>query len=157
MCPGSRKQKWLARRGQLLARESSYLFQVRLVFGFASPTLFLTLWPSTVSPTLTNFSLSKTEIISQHFFERGITSWHCLCGLVVKTSRLQIQRSGFDSRRYQIFLRSSGPGRGPLRLVRINEELFQGNCGSGLENRNSRLWGIRCADHATPSTRLSWH
>jgi hypothetical protein len=39
---------------------------------------------------------------------------------------------------------------GPLSLVMIIEELFQGNSGSGLENRNYRLWGNRCADHATP-------
>jgi hypothetical protein len=34
--------------------------------------------------------------------------------------------------------RSRGPGleRGPLSLVMIIEELFQGNSGSGLENRN---------------------
>jgi hypothetical protein len=29
-----------------------------------------------------------------------------------------------------------GLERGPLSLVRITEELFQGNSGSGLENRN---------------------
>jgi hypothetical protein len=48
---------------------------------------------------------------------------------------LQIQRSGFDSRRYQIFF-LVGLERGPLSLVMIIEELFQGNSGSGLENRN---------------------
>jgi hypothetical protein len=42
---------------------------------------------------------------------------------------------------------------GPLSLVRIIEELFQGNSGSGLENQNYRLWEIRCADHAAPSIR----
>jgi hypothetical protein len=38
-------------------------------------------------------------------------------------------------------------------LVMITEELFRGNSGSGLENRNKRLWGTHCADHATPSIR----
>jgi hypothetical protein len=32
--------------------------------------------------------------------------------------------------------------RGPISLVRIVEELFQGNSGSGLENRNKRPWGF---------------
>jgi hypothetical protein len=40
----------------------------------------------------------------------------------------------FPERPY--FLRSSGSGTGPLSLVRIIEELFQGNSGSGLENRD---------------------
>jgi hypothetical protein len=53
-----------------------------------------------------------------------------------QTSWLQIQRSGFDSRRYQIFLEIVGLEGGPVSLVRIIEELFQGNSGSGLENRN---------------------
>jgi hypothetical protein len=49
-------------------------------------------------------------------------------------SWLQIQRSGFYSRRYQIFWEVMGLERGPLSLVRIFEELFKGNSGSGLEN-----------------------
>jgi hypothetical protein len=51
-------------------------------------------------------------------------------------SWLQIQTSEFDSPRYQIFCKVVGLERGPLSLVRIIEELFQGNRGSGLENRN---------------------
>jgi hypothetical protein len=34
-------------------------------------------------------------------------------------------RSGFDSRRYQIFLEVVGLERGPLSLVRITEELLE--------------------------------
>jgi hypothetical protein len=37
---------------------------------------------------------------------------------------------------YQIFCEAVGLERSPLRLVRITEELFRGNSGSGLENRN---------------------
>jgi hypothetical protein len=50
-----------------------------------------------------------------------------------QSSWLQIQRSGFHSRRYQIFWQVVGLERDPLGLVRITEELFQGNSGSGLE------------------------
>jgi hypothetical protein len=35
-----------------------------------------------------------------------------------------------------------GLERGPLSLVRIIEELFQGNSGSGLENRNYDCGGF---------------
>jgi hypothetical protein len=45
---------------------------------------------------------------------------------------------------------------GPLSLM-IIEVLFQRNSGSGIENRNERLWGNRCADHATLySLKLAW-
>jgi hypothetical protein len=50
---------------------------------------------------------------------------------------LQIQRSGFDSRRYRIFLEVVGLERGPLSLMRIIEELLEWKIsGSGLENRD---------------------
>jgi hypothetical protein len=41
-----------------------------------------------------------------------------------QSSWLQIQRSGFDSRRYQIFWEVVGLERGPLSLVSTNEELL---------------------------------
>jgi hypothetical protein len=46
------------------------------------------------------------------------------------------QRSGFDSRRYQIFREVVSLERGPLNLVSINEELLEKKSrGSGLESR----------------------
>jgi hypothetical protein len=39
---------------------------------------------------------------------------------------------------------------GPLSLVRIVEELFQGNSDSGLEKPRLTAVGIRSADHVTP-------
>jgi hypothetical protein len=69
-------------------------------------------------------------------------------------SWLQIQRSGFDSRRYQIFFGEVlGLERGPLSLVMIIEELFQGHSDSA----KLTAVGIRFADHATPSISKSWH
>jgi hypothetical protein len=58
-----------------------------------------------------------------------------LCGLG-QSSWLQIQRPGFDSRRYQIFWEVVGLERGPLSLVSTTEELLERkSSGSGLENR----------------------
>jgi hypothetical protein len=49
---------------------------------------------------------------------------------------LQIQRSGFDSRRYQVFWEVMGLEQGPLSLVSTTEELLGRNSsGYGLERR----------------------
>jgi hypothetical protein len=54
-----------------------------------------------------------------------------------QSSLLQIQRSGFDSRCYQIFWEVVGLERGPLSLVSTIEELLERkSSGSGLENRD---------------------
>jgi hypothetical protein len=42
-----------------------------------------------------------------------------------RNSWIQIQRSGFDSRRYQIFWEVVGVERGPLSLVSTTEELLE--------------------------------
>jgi hypothetical protein len=48
----------------------------------------------------------------------------------------QIQRSGFDSRRYQIVWEVVGLERGPLSLVSTTEELLdRKSSGSGIESR----------------------
>jgi hypothetical protein len=53
-----------------------------------------------------------------------------------QSSWLQIQRSGFDSRRYQIFREVVDLERGPLSLVSTTEELLgRKSSGSGLESR----------------------
>jgi hypothetical protein len=45
-----------------------------------------------------------------------------LCGLVVRVPGYIPRGPGFDSRRYQIFWEVVGLERGPLSLVKINEE-----------------------------------
>jgi hypothetical protein len=85
----------------------------------------------------------------------------CICIMCIRpplwssgqSSWLQIQRSGFDSRRYQFFSQVVGFERGPLSLVSTTEELLGRNSsGSGLEIREYGR-GIRCAGHAIPSIR----
>jgi hypothetical protein len=53
----------------------------------------------------------------------GYRSNDRLCGLVVKSSWLQIQRPGFDSRNYQK-KKVLGLERGPLSLVNTTEDLL---------------------------------
>jgi hypothetical protein len=53
-----------------------------------------------------------------------------------QSSWLQLQRSGFDSRRYHIFWKVVGLERSPLSLVGTIEELLERiSSGSGLENQ----------------------
>jgi hypothetical protein len=53
-----------------------------------------------------------------------------------QSSWLQIQRSGFDSRNYQLFWEVVGLELGPLSLVSTTEELLgRKSNGSGLESR----------------------
>jgi hypothetical protein len=53
-----------------------------------------------------------------------------------QSSWLQIQRSGFDSRHYQIFSEVVGVERGLLSLVSTTEELHgRKSGGSGVENQ----------------------
>jgi hypothetical protein len=57
-----------------------------------------------------------------------------------QSSWLQIQRSEFDTRRYQIFCEVVGQEWGPLNLVSTIEELLERKSNdSGLENPKIRL------------------
>jgi hypothetical protein len=55
-----------------------------------------------------------------------------------QSSCLQIQRSGLDSRRYQIFGEVVGLELCPLNLVSSIEELLGRNSCFGLESENAR-------------------
>jgi hypothetical protein len=60
--------------------------------------------------------------------------------------------------RYQIFCEVVSLERGPLGLVKINGELFEwNNSGCGFWKPRLTTVGIRRADHATASSRESWH
>jgi hypothetical protein len=74
-----------------------------------------------------------------------------------KSSWLQIQRSGFDSRRYHILWEVVGLERGPLSLVSTTEELFWGNSsGSNLENGEyGRRDPPRCTHNIFYSQKLA--
>jgi hypothetical protein len=73
-----------------------------------------------------------------------------------QSSWLQIQRSGFDSRRYRIFWQVVGLERSPLSLVSTIEELLERHSsGSGLETEITAV-GIRHNDRTTQSNRKTW-
>jgi hypothetical protein len=74
-----------------------------------------------------------------------------------QSSWLQIQRSKFDSRSYQMLWVVVGLERGPLSLMSTTEELLVKKkvVGSGLEIRDTAV-GIRRADHAAPPISKSW-
>jgi hypothetical protein len=62
-----------------------------------------------------------------------------LSGLLVRVTAYRSRGPGVDSRRCLIFW-VVGLERGPLSLVRITEELFQGNNASGLGRGDPLLW-----------------
>jgi hypothetical protein len=67
-----------------------------------------------------------------------------------QTSRLQSQRSGFDSRRYQLFWEAVGLKQRPLNLVSTIEELLGGNSNDlGLY---SQEYGRRFPSHRPRGT-----
>jgi hypothetical protein len=74
-----------------------------------------------------------------------------------QSSWLQIQRSGFDSRRYQISWEAVGLERGPLSLVSTTEELLDRKVAAPVYKSENTAVGIRHADHSPPSIRKSWH
>jgi hypothetical protein len=77
--------------------------------------------------------------------------WDRLCGLVVKVPACKSRGPGFDSRCYQIFWEVVRLERGPLSLVRITEELFKWNSGSGL--KKIKWMAVRiCCDTLYPLT-----
>jgi hypothetical protein len=55
----------------------------------------------------------------------SVLGYNRLCGLVVRVPGYRTRGPGFDTRRYQIFWEVVGLERGPLSLVRINEELLE--------------------------------
>jgi hypothetical protein len=56
-------------------------------------------------------------------------------GPVVRVPGCRHRGPGFDSRRYQIFCVTVGLERGPLSLVRINQDILERkSSGSGLES-----------------------
>jgi hypothetical protein len=74
-----------------------------------------------------------------------------------QSSWLQIQRSGFDSRRYQIFWEVVGLERGPFSFVSTIEEILGRKVAAPVLEAENTAVGIRHADHVAPSMRKIWH
>jgi hypothetical protein len=70
-----------------------------------------------------------------------------------QTSRLQIQRSRFDSRRYQIFWEVVGLEWDPLSLVSTTEELLDRKVAASVKKGENTAVEIRHADHLAHSIR----
>jgi hypothetical protein len=97
-------------------------------------------------PVYFNNILPFTATSYKSFLHSRVSDWPPMWSSA-QSSCLQIQRSVFDSRRYQIFWEILGLERSSLILVRIIEELFQEN--GVLRSRKPKLTtvGIRCTDH----------
>jgi hypothetical protein len=74
-----------------------------------------------------------------------------------QSSWLQIQRSGIDSRRAQIFWEVVGLEQGPLSLVSATVELLGRKSSDFGAKKGDTAVGIRHADHVAPSIFKSWH
>jgi hypothetical protein len=95
-----------------------------LILNTLSLCSYLAVWDQVPQPNRT-----KGKIILLHrppLWSSGQSSW------------LQIQRSGFDSRYYQIFWEVVGPQRGTLILVSTTQKLL-GRKSRGSRSRNSRI------------------
>jgi hypothetical protein len=80
-----------------------------------------------------------------------------LCGLMDRVYGY-IHRSGFDSRRYQIFWVVVGLERGPLSLLATIEELLERKSnGFGLEDQDYGLRGSAALTTQHPSIPKSLH
>jgi hypothetical protein len=101
-----------------------------------------------------HFSIKELTTLPPGSLEHVTKFFDRLCGLVV---RILGYRSR-DSRRYLIFREVVGLERDLLSLLSITEELLEKKS-SASGSRKLRLTAIqiRCADHATPSIRKSWH
>jgi hypothetical protein len=68
-----------------------------------------------------------------------------------------MQRSGFDSRRYQIFWEVVGLEQGPLSLVSTTEELLERKVAAPVKRNREYGVEISHADHVAPSIHKGWH
>jgi hypothetical protein len=98
--------------------------------------LFISLRAELLHPPKNSFHFVRgTKCTSACFNVLQVAAWPPLWSSG-QSFWLQIQRSGFDSRRHRIFWEVLGLKRGPLSLVSITEELLgRKYSGPGLENR----------------------
>jgi hypothetical protein len=90
------------------------------------------LWVGLELTRAENYDIPNYHVLFVVLYEVGDR----LCGLVVKVPAYRSWVPGLDYQRYQNFWGVVSMERSSLSLVRITEELFQGNSGSGLENQD---------------------
>jgi hypothetical protein len=106
----------------------------------------VTTWEIIVCFSLAFLTLKKN--IRQRCLTTGLPLWSS-----DQSSWLQIQRSGFDSRPYQIFWEVVDLERGPLSLVSAIEEVYERNTSSSGSGPEIREYGRRdplCWPRDTP-------
>jgi hypothetical protein len=124
-----------------LQPNQSFSFQYKITYTISDVFLLLTesntirtyKYMETFHFRCLNFCIFKFKFCC---FNKTAVFFNRLCGLLVIVPGYRYRGSGFDSRRYQIFLEVVGLERGPLSLVIITEELLKLKIAApGLENR----------------------
>jgi hypothetical protein len=146
-------EEWGSENREALLRGCSRMFKIRIA----------SFWKKTFPNKFSNSTyvlknnLMLTELTNSLFVGRN-SPLVSLCGLVVRVSGYRSRGLGFHSKPHQIFWEVGILERRPLSIVRTIEELLGWkSSGSSLKKTRLTAVGIRCADHATPSTRKGWH
>jgi hypothetical protein len=87
-----------------------------------------------------------------------LIAWDRLCGLMVRVPGSKPRGPEFNSGRYQIFCVAVGLERGPLSLVRINEELLERKVAAPVyKTEINDRGGSAALTRRHPSIRKTWH
>jgi hypothetical protein len=122
------------------------------------PALLPLYWPVFTLGTISvvSFVCRALKLASRHVCSLSVDILICTVEVPLwssgQSSWLQIQRSEFDSRRYQIFTEVVGLQRGPLSLVSTIEELLERK-----SNGSGQPWGSFALTTRHLLSITSWH